>query len=104
MHDKPDPPEILAAATAFLRAELLPALPADLAFKTRVLANALDLVSRQVAQPLPQDDLADLARRIEAGEIPLADPALIDHLWTTTLAKLAVDQPNYAAYRAELQE
>jgi len=33
----------------------------------------------------------------------LADPALIDHLWAATLAKLAVDQPNYTAYRASLE-
>ena len=29
---------------------------------------------------------------------------LVDHLWQTTLDKLAVDQPNYAAYRRERGE
>jgi hypothetical protein len=28
---------------------------------------------------------------------------LAEHLWQTTLAKLAVDQPNYAAYRREMK-
>lgn len=120
MHDRPDPSEILASATAFLRRELIPALPSDLSFKTRVLANALDLVARQVAEENAiaanahaglaalvgrdgtEDDLTtNLASRIESGHIALTDPALIDHLWATTLAKLAVDQPNYASYRAE---
>jgi len=120
MHDRPDPCEILTAAAAFLRRELIPALPPELSFKTRILANALDLVARQTAadgaaadgnharlagllgrEGSEEELAADLARRIEEGAIALTDPALIDHLWTTTLAKLAVDQPNYASYRAE---
>jgi hypothetical protein len=44
----------------------------------------------------------ELARRIEAGELDLTTAGLSDHLWATTMAKLAVDQPTYAAYRAEL--
>lgn len=102
MHDQPDPPEILAAATAFLRSEIIPALPPDLSFKTRVLANALDLVARQVGQLAPDDGQeADIVRRIETGDVDLMAPALIARLWATTLAKLAVDQPNYASYRSE---
>lgn len=121
MHDQPDPPAILAAAADQLRREILPALPADLAFKVRVLANALDLAARQAAQggaPAEEEHRrliallgeegsnsalnAELARRIEAGSIALTDPVLLDHLWTTTLGKIAVDQPNYASYRAEI--
>ncbi len=34
----------------------------------------------------------------------LETPGLADHLWETTLAKLAVDQPNYWGYRAALAE
>jgi hypothetical protein len=45
---------------------------------------------------------AELARRIEAGEFDLSTTGLKEHLWATTLAKLAVDQPTYAAYRAAL--
>ena len=36
-------------------------------------------------------------------ELDLATPGVSDHLWATTMAKLAVDQPTYAAYRAELE-
>jgi len=45
-----------------------------------------------------------LADRIASGEADLNTPGLDDHLWQTTMGKLAVDQPNYAAYRRELNE
>jgi hypothetical protein len=44
-----------------------------------------------------------LADRIARGEADLQTPGLSDHLWQTTMDKLAVDQPNYAAYRRELE-
>ncbi len=47
----------------------------------------------------PQTLTEELCRRIAAGEIAADDPALIDHLWATTLDTLAVDQPGYATYR-----
>jgi hypothetical protein len=93
------------------------------AFKLRVSINALDLVTRQLA--LQQDsDAAEAARlshllsmqgslgelnrmladRIAKGEIDLQTPGLAEHLWQTTMDKLAVDQPNYASYRRELGE
>ena len=45
----------------------------------------------------------DLADRIAQGDIDLTTPGVKEHLWQTTLAKLAVDQPNYAAYKRELE-
>ncbi len=42
------------------------------------------------------------ADRIAKGEVDLRTPGLADHLWQTTMAKLAVDQPNYASYKREL--
>ena len=55
-----------------------------------------------------EDLTAALSERIRSGEIDLATPGLADHLWTTTLDKLAVDQPKFAPYRrvrtAETQE
>jgi len=44
-----------------------------------------------------------LAEQIASGEVDLQTPGLSDHLWQTTLDKLAVDQPNYASYRRELE-
>jgi len=43
-----------------------------------------------------------LADRIAKGEVDLRTQDLADHLWQTTMAKLAVDQPNYASYKREL--
>ncbi len=43
-----------------------------------------------------------LAERIAKGEVDLATPGLAEHLWQTTMDKLAVDQPNYASYKREL--
>ncbi len=120
MHDSPEPSEILAVASDLVRNSLAPVLPPDLSFNARVLANALDLVARQIMEDerlasqsraklrtlLKREGsentlLAELSRRIEAGEIDLQNTALMDYLWTSTLAKLAVDQPKYASYLAE---
>lgn len=54
-------------------------------------------------------DLADLAclnqrlsDRLAEGTLGLATPGLADHLWRTTLDKLAVDQPGYAPYQRQI--
>ena len=54
-------------------------------------------------------DLADLAclnqrlsDRLAEGTLELATPGLADHLWRTTLDKLAVDQPGYASYQRQI--
>jgi hypothetical protein len=44
-----------------------------------------------------------LADSIATGALDLRTPGLADHLWQTTMDKLAVDQPNYASYRQELE-
>ena len=40
-----------------------------------------------------------LAERIASGALDASSPGLTEHLWRTTLAKLAVDQPGYDTYR-----
>jgi hypothetical protein len=122
MQDEPTPAELIKAAVDFLRNEIAPQLSGHAAFKLRVSINALDLVVRQLT--LAQDsDAAETARlshllgasgtltdlnrllaeRIAGGEADLETPGLADHLWQTTMEKLAVDQPNYASYRRELE-
>jgi hypothetical protein len=122
MMDQPSGAEILGAVARYLRETLLPKLPPEAVFHTRVAANAVDLVRRQLEQgeALERDELerlrallgedgalADLNRklseRIAAGEIGEATPGLMEHLWSTTLAKMAVDQPSYASYRREIE-
>lgn len=120
MQDEPTPVELIQAVADFLRADIAPQVSGHAAFKLRVALNALDLVTRQLeresggnaaeAERLSRllgvdGPLRDLNRalsaRIAAGEMDAATPGLLDHLWLTTLDKLAVDQPNYAAYRRE---
>jgi hypothetical protein len=122
MQDEPTPAELIKAVADFLRNELTPQLGGHNAFKLRVAVNALDLATRQLALESSSDaaeaerlslllgrqgSLEELNRvlagKIASGEADLQTPGLAEHLWQTTLAKLAVDQPNYAAYRRELE-
>ena len=123
MQDEPTPSELIKAVADFLRNELTPQISGHSAFKLRVAINALDLVTRQLALE-GGSDAAELARlshllgmdgplldlnralaaRIAGGEADLNTPGLAGHLWQTTMDKLAVDQPNYAAYRRERGE
>jgi hypothetical protein len=121
MQDEPTPEELIKAVADFLRNDIAPAISGHNAFKLRVSINALDLVARQLtleeggdAAEAPrlsrllgmQGSLTELNRtladRIAKGELDLQTPGLADHLWQTTMDKLAVDQPNYASYRREL--
>jgi hypothetical protein len=121
MQDEPTPTELIKAVADFLRNEITPEIKGHNAFKLRVGINALDLVTRQLGLAGSSDaaedarlkqllgiegSLLDLNRalsdRIAKGEVDLQTPGLSDHLWQTTMDKLAVDQPNYASYKREL--
>ena len=123
MQDEPTPEELIKAVADFLRNDIAPEISGHNAFKLRVSINALDLVTRQLRLEQGSDaaEAARLSRllgrqgplgelnrvlaeRIAKGEVDLQTPGLSEHLWQTTLAKLAVDQPNYAAYKRELGE
>jgi Domain of unknown function (DUF6285) len=120
MQDEPTPIELTKAVADFLRNDITPMISGHNAFKLRVAINALDLVTRQLtltegSEAAEAARLAKLlgmsgalieqnralAEKIAKGEVDLATPGLADHLWQTTLAKLAVDQPNYASYKRE---
>ena len=122
MQDTPSPEQLLQAVARYLRDEAGPALAraghAALAYQAKVAANMLDIAGRQLAHA-PAEQAAEsarlqallgemgslaglnqrLAERIVGGELAAGQPALADHLWLTTLAKLAVDQPGYDTYR-----
>lgn len=121
MQDEPTPEELVKAVADFLRNDIAPVISGHNAFKLRVSLNALDLVTRQLKLEQGSDaaELARLSRllgkqgslaelnraladRIAKGEIDLQTPGIADHLWQTTMDKLAVDQPNYGSYRREL--
>ncbi|MFT4102008.1 MAG: DUF6285 domain-containing protein [Burkholderiaceae bacterium] len=126
MQDTPTPVQLLTAVAVFLREQAMPQLSGHTAFHARVAANAIDIVIRQL-QAQPVDEPLELARlhallgsgkiprqpdedelralnrelcgRIADGRLTLDTPGLADHLWATTLSKLAVDQPKYESYR-----
>jgi hypothetical protein len=128
MHDLPTPEQLLAAVARFLRDDAGPALARHgdnaLAYQARVAANMVDTVARQthlapvadaaersrlqalLGLPADHPDAADLAAlnrhlasRLADGAIDSHHPSLADHLWATTLAKLAADQPGYDTYQ-----
>ena len=120
MQDPPTVNELLEAAASFLREVAVPQLSGHASFHARVAANALEIVKRELElRPAAERDehtrlsallhvegsLEDLnallSRRIAAGEVGLQTPGVAEHLWTTTLAKVAIDQPTYASYRRE---
>jgi hypothetical protein len=122
MQDEPTPQELIKAVADFLRNDIAPVISGHNAFKLRVSINALDLVTRQLALEQGSDaaELTRLSRllgkegslgelnrvladQIAKGEVDLQTPGLADHLWQTTMDKLAVDQPNYASYKRELE-
>jgi hypothetical protein len=123
MQDEPRPPEILAAVAAFLKGAASRESGPHVAFQLRVCANAVEICQRnlELAPAAEAEELArlrallatdgdlpaltlELSQRIREGAMDLAWPGLAEHLLATTLAKLAVDQPNYSGYRAALAE
>ena len=121
MQDEPTPTELTKAVADFLRDDIAPTLSGHNAFKLRVAINMLDLVTRQLTLEAGSDtaegerlkrllgidgSLLDLNRaladKIAAGQMDPQTPGLAEHLWQTTMDKLAVDQPTYAAYKREL--
>ncbi|PPQ19375.1 hypothetical protein GA0061098_1001710 [Bradyrhizobium shewense] len=121
MQDEPTPIELTKSVADFLRNDITPLISGHQAFKLRVAVNILDLVTRQLTRE-EGSDAAEvvrlrallgmdgsvtelnhaLAERIANDEVDLATPGLAEHLWATTMDKLAVDQPNYASYKREL--
>jgi hypothetical protein len=121
MQDEPTLIELTKAVADFLRDDIAPLVTGHNAFKLRVAINMLDLVTRQLTLE-EESDAAEAARlrsllgmpgslielnrvlaeKIAKGEADLQTPGLAEHLWQTTMDKLAVDQPNYASYRREL--
>jgi hypothetical protein len=123
MQDEPRADEILTRVANFLKGPAIRESSPQVSFLLRVSANAVEICQRQLTLA-PKADADELERlralldvdgdlmtlnrelclHIRSGELTLETPGLADHLWATTMAKLAVDQPNYAGYRAALAE
>ncbi len=121
MQDEPRPSELTKAVADFLREDITPFVSGQNAFKLRVAINMLDLVTRQLTLEAASNTAEEqrlrrllgvdgalfelnrvLADKLANGELDLQAPGVAEHLWQTTMDKLAIDQPTYTAYRREL--
>ncbi len=121
MQDQPSSRELVTAVREFIENVAMPGLEGHAAFHARVAANALGIVEREL-EIAPEANAAEqerlkallgkdgsldelnraLCAAIRDGSVTLETEGLAGHLWETTLAKLAIDQPRYAAYRRAL--
>ena len=122
MHDAPSTAELIEAVKRFIDDTAAPQLTGHAAFHARVASNVLGTVLRELAER-PAGEAAEKARlvallgtdgplealnqdlcdRIRAGSMGLSTPGLLEHLKTTTIAQLSVDQPNYSGLARALQ-
>jgi hypothetical protein len=122
MYDPPTTVELVTAVREFLEEQAMPQLEGRTAFHARVAVNALSIVERQLelapaAEAAEHERLTaligedgdlegltrELCRRIRSGELGIGSAGLVAHLRTTTLDKLAVDQPRYSGYRRAIE-
>ncbi len=121
--NRPTRDELLEAVVEFLEKRVMPKLDKHTAFHTRVAANVLNIVRRQLEQGpgldaaeldrlknlLGEDGTleelnAELCNRIHRGDLDHTNPELKEHLFLTTMGKVSVDQPIYSAYQRALEE
>jgi hypothetical protein len=117
MHDAPSTAELVEAVKRFIDDTASPQLTGHAAFHARVASNVLSTVLRELEQRpdaesqerarlvelLSADSDASLStlnrtlcERIRSGDMDLSTDGLLDHLKTTTIAQLSVDQPRYS--------
>jgi hypothetical protein len=112
----PDAATLLNAAVRYLELELMPTLAGYHRFQTRVTANVLNIIRRElmmreeqesaewvrleaiVGQDRPLDTLNDeLCELIRSGRIEVDDPALRAHIRRSLADALAINNPKWAA-------
>jgi hypothetical protein len=96
MPDRPTALELIEAVTEFLAEEVVPsATDHRQKFRTLVALNALGIAYRELQsgeEQLDGEELAELARRIRAGEV---DDAALPQLKEHVAAKLRISNPGY---------
>lgn len=116
--DMPRADELLMSVRDFLRNDVMAATEGRANFLSRVAANSLDIVLRELnsgpehqtreldrLQTLFQteDDLTSLrwrlANELRDKQISLDDEALKNHLRHTVVNQIAIDQPKYSGYK-----
>lgn len=120
MHDTPSTTELIDAVQRYLNDVARPALTGHAAFSALVASNVLAIVKREIelgAQQrtdeksrllsiLSADDSEELqslnqqlCEKLRAGDVTADTPGLLEHLKTTTISQLAVDQPKYSGLK-----
>jgi hypothetical protein len=114
--------ELLISVRDYLRNDVMAATQGRLNFMSRVAANSVDIVLRDLALGKPHRDaetarlrsllnapdasLSDLRWRLvdglRRGQVILDDPDLQAHLRTTVVNQLAIDQPVYSGLKNAL--
>ncbi len=119
--DMPRVDELVISVRNFLRDDVMSVTTGRTQFLARVASNSLDIVDRELS--LGARHRADELARLEAllgmegdlealrwalvnslrdGSCALGDPALIEHLRTTVVNQIAIDQPKYSGFRTAL--
>jgi hypothetical protein len=111
---RPEPTALLEASIEYLERELLPTLSGYHRFQCRVTVNVLAQVLREL-QLGPSQAAAEAARltallghagerdllsrelagRIRAGDLPLDDPALLEHIRLSLVEALRINNPKW---------
>jgi hypothetical protein len=94
--DRPNALELIEAVTEFLAEEVLPAATDHRQkFRTLVALNALGIAYRELQsgdEQLSEAELAELAKKIRAGEV---DDGMLPLLKEHVAAKLRISNPGY---------
>ncbi len=115
--------ELLEAVQEFLEKRIVKSVDSHRAFHTRVAINALALVRRelQLGPGFASEEQGrlrsllgieggiaelndELCRRLRNVELDCREGDLFRHLFETTMAQLAIDNPEYSGYRKALEE
>ncbi|GAA4883169.1 phosphotransferase family protein [Saccharopolyspora cebuensis] len=108
LHGSPAAADLVAAVAGFLRDEVLPGQRGHLRFQSRVAANALAVVERELRHGAGPDaahrdrlaalgfpGTAALAGAIRRGEVRGEDPRVAEAVWRSVLDRLAVANPRH---------
>ena len=93
---EPSAVELLEAVQAWIASDIKPQAQGRDKFMAAVVSNALGMIAREATNPVAVHD-KPLCDDILAGRMTLATPGLLAKLRKSALAKLANDQPKYAA-------
>ena len=116
--DMPSQQELVQSVRDYLREDAMKNLQGRSQFLARVAGNSLDVVLRELAlggqhQSLEADRLrhyygstaplgdlrVQLSDDLRTGKIPLSDATIQQHLRSTVVNQIAIDQPNYSGFK-----